>query len=95
VIAGHSVIEFGNPRAFWRIGDLDPFAAESSVTQIDERITNPTVLTYAAHSEKFRSARPSFTCDASIHETGAMCEYHGQTIRNEWQSLHGRVRGKG
>jgi hypothetical protein len=63
VLAGHSVIEFGILRTFRRIGDLDLFAAESSVPLIYEGIVNLTVLTYAAHSEKFRSERPSFTRD--------------------------------
>ena len=35
--------------------------------------------------------RPSRTCPTTNHDTGATCEYHGQSVRFEWQSPQERV----
>src|SRR5512146_1353916 len=46
----------------------------------------------SAHAEKFSISRPSLTCLATIHETGATWLYQGQVVRLEWQSWHERSR---
>src|ERR1043166_407113 len=47
---------------------------------------------YVPHSEKLRLCRPSFTSLVSSQETGATCEYQGQTVSFEWQSRQERSR---
>src|ERR1044072_2926691 len=47
---------------------------------------------YFPHSDKFTFSRPSLTWSMTNHDTGATCEYHGQRVLFEWQSLHERSR---
>jgi hypothetical protein len=39
-------------------------------------------------SEKFKTARPSFTSRCTSHEAGAMLAYAGHSVSLLWQSKH-------